>query len=75
MPDIEWRETPLSSNVVRLGYQSDPPALIVDWRNSKKGMSEYAGVDGATFEEGLKAPSIGRWLNTAIKPKYSMRYI
>ena len=75
MADIEWRETPLSSNVSRLGYQSDPPALIVDWRSSKKGMSEYSGVEPAVFEEGLKSPSVGSWLNTAIKPKYPMRYV
>jgi len=69
---VTWKEV-FSSNVSRLGYQNDPPALLVEWVKGKT--SEYAGVDEKLFEELTRAPSVGNALNMEVKGKYPHRYV
>jgi len=73
MAKIVWKEVPTSSNVKRIGWQEDPPALIVEWVKGR--VSEYAGVDGELFEKLEKAPSVGSALNSEVKGKFQHRYI
>lgn len=74
MSNIVWKSV-FSSNVQRLGWQPDPPAMLVEWTSGKNRTSEYAGVDEKLFEEITKAPSVGTALNMEIKGKYAHRYV
>lgn len=70
---IEWREIPISSNVAALGYSDDPPALLVRWVKGR--VSMYLGVPRNMFEEGVRAPSVGSWLNQFVKGHYDHQYV
>lgn len=72
MADVVWKQV-FSSNVSELGYQSEPPALLVRWAKGRT--SEYAGVDEKLFEELTKAPSVGSALNERVKGKFPHRYV
>lgn len=72
MAEVVWKQV-FSSNVSRLGYQEDPPALLVEWVKGRT--SEYSGVDAKLFDELTKAPSVGSALNERVKGKFQHRYI
>ena len=74
---VVWKEV-LSSNVARIAYQDDPPAMLVEFlpKGSHPATTyEYSGVDDKLFNEILKSPSVTTALNMQIKGKYSYRKI
>ena len=73
MAEVVWKDIPTSSNVKRIGWQDQPPALIVEWVKGR--VSEYAGVDAKLFEEIEKAPSVGSAINERVKGQFEHRYI
>ena len=61
-----------SSSIDAVGYDSTRERLIVRFLGSGN-TYVYLGVDAATFEELLSAPSKGRYLNMHIKGAYRYR--
>lgn len=60
------KRTPVtSSNVISVGWADD--VLEVEF---KGGVYHYAGVPKATYDELMKAESVGRYINAFIKPRY-----
>ena len=73
MPDeVRWKQV-FSSNVARLGWRENPPALLVEWVKGR--VSEYDGVSEKLFEELTKAPSVGSALNERVKGKFNHFYV
>jgi hypothetical protein len=66
MPDITMHPVK-SSNVKAIGH--DGENLIVDFLNGRA--YRYLGVPESILMDGLGAISVGKWLNTAIKPVYA----
>ena len=63
MPDITMHNV-TSSNIKALGH--DGKDLIVDFLNGRA--YRYLDVPESLLMDGLGAPSVGKWLNTAVKP-------
>jgi len=61
-----------SSNVVAVGYEPDGGQLVVQF---KSGLYRYDGVPQAFYHALLAAPSVGKFLNTDIKPRYPVTSI
>jgi hypothetical protein len=57
-----------SSNVAAVGYDAEEQEIYVEFLGS--GVYKYSGPDQQTFDELLGAPSVGSFLNRAIKPNY-----
>lgn len=70
---MSWQVPVFSSNVNEVGYDDKQQALIIVWKSGKT--SAYAGVDEATALQCSRAPTVGGFLNTEIKPVYAHRYI
>jgi KTSC domain len=65
MPEL----TPVdSTNVAAVGYDAEEQEIYVEFGDG--GIYKYSGPDQQTFEELLEAPSVGSFLNRAIKPNY-----
>ena len=58
-----------SSSVTRVGYDEATADLKIEYRNGWEYL--YAGVPENVFEDLLSAKSVGRFVNTQIKPKYA----
>lgn len=69
---MSWSRSVFSSNVSEIGYDSDSGEMLVTWKNGKT--SAYAGVSEETADAAARAPSVGQFLNSDIKPFYSHRY-
>ena len=70
MPDITMHNVK-SSNVKALGH--DGKNLIVDFLNGRA--YRYLNVPESFLMDGLDAVSVGKWINTAIKPRFSAEAI
>jgi len=57
-----------SSNLEALGYVEADSSLIVHFKNGTA--YKYADVPHSEYDELLKADSVGKQFNTAIKPHY-----
>ena len=68
-----WLRPVFSSTAVEVGYDSESESLLVVWKNGK--VSAYKGVPESTAEQCAKAPSVGSFLHTDIKPYYPHRYV
>lgn len=55
-----------SSNIDAVGHEGD--VLTVQFRNGVK--YRYSGVPADTFENLMKADSIGKFVNSEIKPNF-----
>lgn len=62
----------LSSQVLRTNYNEEKKEMIVQFKNATWA---YEGVPVEQWELSLNAPSIGKFINTNIKPKYQARKI
>jgi hypothetical protein len=68
-PDMQWVD---STSVEEIGYDSDAEELFIRFVD---GLSVYVYTDVplSTFEELMRAPSKGSYLNREIKPNYQFR--
>jgi hypothetical protein len=71
---MSWSRAVYSSNVSEVGYDSDTQELLVTWLKSGK-TSAYAGVTEDVAESCSRAPSVGQYVASEIKPFYSHRYV
>jgi hypothetical protein len=62
-----------SSNVHSIGYDKDTQILEVEYNNG--GIYEYSDVPASEYEALMLASSVGSYLHTHIKGKYSYRKI
>jgi hypothetical protein len=58
-----------STTIVSVGY--DPESALLEVEYVKSGVYRYYLVPAHVYDELLCAPSIGAYLNTHIKPRYS----
>ena len=70
---MSWSKSVYSSNVSEVGYDSDTSELLITWSKSGK-VSAYEGVPEDVAEACSRAPSVGQYVNSEIKPFYSHRY-
>lgn len=68
----EWSKDVYSSNVSKVGYDSEKKELIITWVRGKR--SIYSGVPEELAVDLANAPSVGSMLNSEIKNQYSHRY-
>lgn len=61
------RQAVESSSVLSIGYSE--PVLEVEFEGGR--VYRYAGVPSTVYEDLMHAPSKGRFLNAAIKGRYS----
>jgi len=65
---MEWQETPESSNLSRIGYDSDNQILMVQFKNGS--LYNYYDVPGHVYQDMCIAPSKGQYLAQVIKGAY-----
>jgi len=70
---VSWSRSVYSSNVSEVGYDSDTEELSITWLKSGK-VSAYACVPEDVAEACSRAPSVGSFINSEIKPFYQHRY-
>jgi hypothetical protein len=68
---VGWSKSVFSSHVSEVGW--DDGEMLVTFKNGE--VYAYSGVDEETALSGSKAPSVGQWLNSEIKGKYSYRRV
>ena len=68
---MTWERSVYSKMVSTVGYDSDNQELIIEWANGKS--TAYAGVPEDVADECSRAPSVGQYVNTEIKGRYSYR--
>ena len=71
---VSWSRSVYSSNVSEVGYDSDTEELLITWLKSGR-VSAYAGVPEDVAEACSRAPSVGSFVNSEIKPFYQHRYV
>ena len=69
---MSWQNSVFSSNVSEIGYDDETGEMLVVWNSGRT--SAYAGVPEDVALQASKAPSVGQFLNTEIKPFYAHRY-
>jgi KTSC domain len=57
-----------------VGYDSDKGEMLVTWKKSGR-TTAYEGVPEDVADQCSRAPSVGQFINSQIKPFYSYRYI
>ncbi len=62
-----------SSSVRSVGYDGESHTLEVEFRNG--GVYDYLDVPEAEARRLRRADSLGRYLNTRIKPRYRVRKV
>jgi hypothetical protein len=62
-----------SSSVVSVGYDAEAFELEIEFRNGR--VYRYAQVPAAAHRLLLRAPSIGEYVNTVIKPRFEARAV
>ena len=62
-----------SKMVSEIEYDSDNQEMIIYWSNGKG--TAYSGVPEDVADECSRAPSVGQYVNTEIKGRYSYRNI
>ena len=62
-----------SSSVRSVGYDDDSHTLEVEFRNG--GVYDYLDVPATEARRLRQAESLGRYLNTRIKPRYRVRKV
>lgn len=70
---MSWSRSVFSGMVTEVGYDSDSGDMLVTWKNGKT--SAYAGVPEEVADAAARAPSVGQFLNSEIKPFYQHRYM
>ncbi|MFZ3215649.1 MAG: KTSC domain-containing protein [Candidatus Acidiferrales bacterium] len=71
---MSWSRTVFSSMVSEVGYDDQAQEMIVTWAKGGK-TSAYAGVPEELADTCSRAPSVGSFINSEIKPFYSHRYV
>jgi KTSC domain len=62
-----------SRSVAKIGYDPAAEAAYVEFHGG--GLYAYHGVPPSVYDELLSADSKGTFVNTAIKPRYSVRKV
>lgn len=65
---MEWFDTPESSNIVRVGYDSTNRVLKVEFKNG--GVYDYFDIPDHIFNGMRNAPSKGQYLAQQVKGHY-----
>lgn len=65
---MEWQETPESSNLSRIGYDSGNQILMVQFKNGS--LYNYYDVPDQVYQGMRIAPSKGQYLAQNIKGSY-----
>lgn len=71
-PETDWIE-PVSSNILRFGYQHHRSTLIIEFKNrngESTGTYEYSDVSPSLFEAMRNAESAGKFFYANIKGSY-----
>ena len=68
---MSWQTSVFSSNVSEIGYDDETGEMTVLWNSGKT--SGYVCPEDVALAAS-KAPSVGQFLNTEIKPFYPHRY-
>ena len=68
---MTWERSVYSKMVSTVGYDSDNQELIIEWANGKS--TAYSGVPEDVADECSRAPSVGSYINSEIKGRYSFR--
>jgi hypothetical protein len=69
---MSFSRSVFSSAVDSIGYDSDTNEMVVTWKSGR--VSRYAGVSEGLAEQASKAPSVGTFLNSDVKPYFDHRY-
>lgn len=70
---MSWSRSVYSSMVSEVGYDPDTQEMSITWAKSGK-TSIYSGVPEDVAESCSRAPSVGQFINSEVKPFYSHRY-
>jgi len=70
---MSWARSVFSSMVSEVGYDSDTSELLITWAKSGK-VSVYLDVPEDVADQCARAPSVGNFVNSVIKPFYQHRY-
>lgn len=73
MAEVKWIDTPASSNVNRVGYDKENQGMYVEF--STKKVYVYLQVPEDKFNQALNAVSIGKFIATEIKGKYTCKML
>ena len=69
---MSWDREVFSSNVAKVGYDTDEGDLLITWNNGR--VSVYEDVPEDLAYELSKTASVGQMLNQEIKPNYKHYY-
>jgi hypothetical protein len=64
------RQAVKSSNIKSVGYDAEAQALEVEFNNGS--LFQYEGVEPREYVAMLNSESVGKFLNTAIKPNHNV---
>ena len=67
----KWQQSVYSSMVQSISYDSDSQTLTVTFNNGKS--YAYSGVPEETATDAANAASVGEFMNSEIKGRYSFR--
>lgn len=70
---MSWSRPVYSSMVSEVGYDDQAQELLITWAKGGR-TSAYAGVPEDVAESCARAPSVGQFVNSEIKPFYQHRY-
>ena len=62
-----------SSNIAQIGHDAEWARLHVQFKNGATWV--YQGVESETYEQMLKAESVGKFFNAVIKPHYAAEQV
>ena len=71
---MSWSRPVYSSMVSEVGYDTDAQELLITWAKGGK-ISAYSGVPEDVAEACSRAPSVGQFVNSEIKPYFQHRYV
>jgi KTSC domain len=69
----KWTQNVYSSMAQDISYDSETEEMIVTWNSGR--VSSYSGVPEETAQSAANAASVGEFINSEIKGKFSHRYV
>lgn len=68
-----WMRPVFSSMASEIGYDDKTKEVLVKWAGSGK-VSGYGPAEEDVADECSRAPSVGQFINSELKPNYNHRY-
>ena len=68
---LEWTPTPQSSNIARVGYDTETQELVVEFKSG--GTYAYDGVSANTAADLASDPSPGGYFSRHVRNRYQSR--